>query len=115
MGRAVELWERFSEALERGDDVAIRDCFSDDAVYLEPHNPPHEGPLLIQAYLNSWMQARDALEVTVERVLESDDGKTVAVEWSISYDAGGRRWKNLPRATWIDVDDGGIRHHRDYY
>ena len=115
MGRATDLGDELRKAMERGDDVAVRDCYADDAVYYEPNNPPHEGPLLIQAYLNSWLQARTNLELTVERILESDDESFVAVEWSISYDAVGRRWHNLPRASWIDVDEGGIRRHRDYY
>ncbi len=115
MGRAADLWEEFRVALEKGDDVAIKGLYASNAVYMEPHNPPHEGPLLIQAYLNSWMQARENLQATVERILESEDGTVVAIEWAISYDAGGRRWNRLPRATWIDVGEGGIVAHRDYY
>lgn len=115
MGRAADLWEEFRVALEKGDDVTIKELYAPDAVYLEPHNPPHEGPLLIQAYLNSWMQARERLEAKVDRLLESEDGTVVAIEWTISYDAGGRRWSGLPRASWMDVGDDGIRQHRDYY
>lgn len=115
MGRARDLWEELSAALEKNDDEAVRDVYAPESVYLEPNNPPHEGHLLIQAYLNSWMQARDDLDLTVSRMLESQDGRTLAVEWSISYTAGGRRWNNLPRSSWLDVDDVGIRYHRDYY
>ena len=115
MGRARDAWEQYSAALEKGDDLVIRDLFATESVYLEPNNPPHEGNLLIQAYLNSWMSARDDIDVTVARLLESADGLTVAVEWALSYTAGGRRWTNLPRASWIEVDDQGVRYHRDYY
>lgn len=115
MGRARELWEEFSAALEKGDDLVLRDLYTADSVYLEPNNPPHEGHLLIQAYLNSWMQARENIDVNVLRLLESEDGLTLAVEWAISYTAGGRRWNNLPRASWFEVDEDGIRYHRDYY
>jgi ketosteroid isomerase-like protein len=115
MGRARQLWDEFSAALAKGDDQAVRDVYADDAVYLEPNNPPHEGHLLIQSYLNSWMQARTNLEVTVNRVLESEDGADAGGEWTISYDGGGRRWRRLRSVSWIDVGDEYIRYHRDYY
>jgi limonene-1,2-epoxide hydrolase len=115
MGRARQLWEQFGAALEKGDDLALKELFAPESVYLEPNNPPHEGNLLIQAYLNSWMSAREDLDVTVARLLESDDGLTVSVEWTLSYTAGGRRWNNLSRSSWIEVDEQGIRYHRDYY
>lgn len=114
MGRARELWEQLGSALEKQDVGAIAELYAADSVYLEPQNPPHEGNLLIQAYLNSWMQARADISATTKRILESADGATVAVEWTLSYSAGGRRWSDLPRATWLEADDEGIRYHRDY-
>lgn len=115
MGRARELWEQLSAAMEKHDDDAIAELYAAESIFLEPNNPPHEGRTLIRAYLNSWMQAREDLDITVERLLESDDGLTLAVEWTFSYTAAGRRWSNLPRSTWLEVDRGGIRYHRDYY
>jgi ketosteroid isomerase-like protein len=115
MGRARDLWEQLSAAVENQDDQALADVYSPEAVFLEPHNPPHEGHLLIQAYLKDWLAARDNIDVTTRRLLESPDSQTVAVEWAISYTAGGRRWNDLPRSSWIEVDDQGIRYHRDYY
>jgi ketosteroid isomerase-like protein len=114
MGRARELWEALSSALGKQDVEALLDLYAPDGVYLEPQNPPHEGNLLIQAYLNSWLQARSDVEVSAIRLLESDDGVTLAIEWNLSYAAGGRRW-TLPRSTWLEADDAGIRYHRDYY
>jgi ketosteroid isomerase-like protein len=115
MGRARELWEELSEALEQQDVDALLDIYVPDAVWLEPQNPPHETNKLIQAYLNSWLQARDQIEITTKRLLESEDGSTLAVEWTVSFTAGGRRWNGLPRSTWIEADDEGIRFQRDYY
>lgn len=116
MGRARDRWDELSAAMERSDDQAIVDLYSSDAVWLEPQNPPHETNLLIQAYLNSWLQAREDVDVTATRILESDDGRTAAVEWTISYTAGGRRWNALPRSSWLEVDDDGrVRYQRDYY
>lgn len=117
MGRARDLWERLSTAVERRDDDAIVELYAVDAVWLEPHNPPHETNALIQAYLKDWLMARENLDVNVKRMLESDDGRTVAVEWTVSYTAAGRRWKDLPRTSWIEVDDvaDAIRYQRDYY
>lgn len=115
MGRARELWEQLGAALEKADVEAIRDLYAAESVYLEPNNPPHEGNLLIQAYLASWLSARDDVDVSVTRMLESEDGLTAAVEWVLSYTAGGRRWHNLPRSTWVEADDAGIRYARDYY
>jgi ketosteroid isomerase-like protein len=115
LGRARDLWEELSTALEKQDVEAIRDLYAPESVFLEPQNPPHEGNLLIQAYLSSWLGAREAVGVTTKRMLESQDGTTLAVEWAISYTAGGRRWNDLPRSSWFEVDDDGIRYHRDYY
>ena len=117
MGRARDAWEQLGAALEKQDVDTIRDLYTVDAIYLEPQNPPHEGNLLIQAYLSSWLQARDGVDITTKRLLESADGLTVAVEWSLSYFAGGRRWNNLPRSSWFDLseDEAAFRYHRDYY
>lgn len=115
MGRAQELWEQLGTALEKQDSEAIVELYGPEAVYLEPQNPPHEGNLLVQAYLNSWLQAREDIEVATKRMLEDADGSALAVEWTISYSAAGRRWRDLPRSSWFEVDGDGIRYHRDYY
>ncbi|MBA2528940.1 MAG: nuclear transport factor 2 family protein [Euzebyales bacterium] len=117
MGRARELWEQLGTAIEGKDADAMVELYAPDAVWLEPHNPPHETNLLIQAYLKDWVEARENLDVNSTRMLESDDGRTVAVEWTVSYTAGGRRWNDLPRSTWIEVDETGdaIAYQRDYY
>ena len=115
MGRARDLWEQLSTALEKKDVEAIKECYAPDAVWLEPQNPPHETDLLIQAYLASWLEAREQVDVATKRMLESDDGGFIAVEWAVSYTAAGRRWKDLPRASWLEAGDLGIVYHRDYY
>ncbi|HEY8340370.1 MAG TPA: nuclear transport factor 2 family protein, partial [Egibacteraceae bacterium] len=112
MGRARELWQELTAALEKQDTDAIVELYAPDAVFLEPQNPPHEGNLLIQAYLNSWLQARESIDIATSRLLESADGKTLAVEWTLSYTAGNRRW-TLPRSSWLEVDEDGITYHRD--
>jgi ketosteroid isomerase-like protein len=115
MGRARELWEELSAAMEQQDVDRVAELNAPDAVWLEPQNPPHETNRLIQAYLSDWLKARDNVEVTTKRLLESDDGTLLAVEWTISYDAVGRRWNDLPRATWLESDGQVIRYHRDYF
>ncbi|MGH3666517.1 MAG: nuclear transport factor 2 family protein [Egibacteraceae bacterium] len=117
MGRARQLWEEFCAAIERQDADALVDLYTPDAVWLEPQNPPHETNLLIQAYLKDWVDAHDDLDVNIKRMLESGDGLTLAVEWGVSYTAGGRRWNDLPRSSWVEVDEeaDAIRYHRDYY
>ena len=117
MGRARQLWEELSAAIERRDSDALVDLYASDAVWLEPQNPPHETNLLIQAYLKDWLEARENIDVTTKRMVESDDGATVAVEWAVSYTAAGRRWNDLPRSTWIEAGEttGAIAYQRDYY
>jgi ketosteroid isomerase-like protein len=115
MGRAADLWEQLTSAFENQDSDALVEIYATESVFLEPHNPPHEGHLLIQAYVKDWLAARADVSVTTTRKLESDDGLTLAVEWAISYSAGGRRWNDLPRSSWIEVDEQGVRYHRDYY
>jgi ketosteroid isomerase-like protein len=115
MGRARDLWEQLSAALEKVDVDALGDLYAPDAVWLEPQNPPHETDKLIQAYWSSWLQARESIDITTDRLLESEDGSLVAVAWTISYTAGGRRWSGLPRSSWIESDGERIRFQRDYY
>ena len=115
MGRARQLWEELRAALEKQDTEAMGEIYASDAVWLEPQNPPHETVKLIQAYLNSWMQARENIDVTTKRILESDDGMICAVEWAVSYTAAGRRWSSLPRSSWIEASEDGIVYQRDYY
>ena len=117
MGRAKQLWDELSAAIERRDADAIVELYAHDATWLEPQNPPHETNLLIQAYLKDWMEPRENLDITTKRLIESTDGSTVAVEYTISYTAAGRRWKDLPRSTWLEVAEGGetISYQRDYY
>jgi hypothetical protein len=115
MARARDLWESLSVALEKQDIESLPDLYAPDGVYLEPQNPPHETNRLIQAYLSSWLQARDNIDINTKRMLESPDGTTLAVEWAISYTAAGRRWTDLPRSSWFEVEDDVIRYQRDYY
>jgi ketosteroid isomerase-like protein len=115
VGRARELWETLSAAMEKQDAETILDLYAEDAVWYEPQNPPHETDRLIQAYLKDWLAARDSVEIGVKRILESADGGTLAVEWTVTYTAGGRRWRDLPRSTWIEADAEGIRYQRDYF
>jgi hypothetical protein len=51
----------------------------------------------------------------VDRHIESEDQKSLAVEWKVSYTAAGRRWADLPRASFFGFsDDGRVEYHRDY-
>lgn len=115
MGHAADVWARLSGMLESGDLDDLPELYAIDAIYLEPYNPPHNGNLLIQAYLKDYLGGKDKVAIEEVRVIEGADGGSLAVEWTISYDAGGRRWNDLPRATFIEFDeDGLIVHQRDY-
>lgn len=115
MGHAAEAWDKFSGMLTSADVSGIPELYSADALFLEPYNPPHRGNLLIQAYLKDWLGGKDEIAIDAHRVIESDDGAQLAVEWKIGYSAGGRRWSDLPRASFLEFnDDGLIVYHRDY-
>lgn len=115
MGHAVDAWDRLSAMIEKGDLADVLDLYTSDAVYLEPYNPPHRGNLLIQAYLKDYLSGKDDIDVQSKQVIESADGTALAVEWTISYTAGGRRWNELPRASFLTLDDAGrVTYHRDY-
>ena len=115
MGQAATRWEELVEVLQGGDIDRLLDMYTDTAIYLEPYNPPHHGNLLIQAYLKDWLGSKEGTAITVKRVVENQEGTLLAAEWTVSYTAGGRRWNNLPRTTWIEVgDDGLIVSQRDY-
>jgi hypothetical protein len=121
VGHAAEAWERLSGMLTGADVSGVPpppDLYAVDALYLEPYNPPHRGNLLIQAYLKDWLGGKDDIAIDAKRLIESDDQRMLAVEWTISYTAAGRRWSDLPRASFFDVrttaTDGPHRYHRDY-
>jgi ketosteroid isomerase-like protein len=115
MGRARQRWDELMDAWKAGDFEAIQALYAEDAVYNEPYNPPHNGNLLIVAYLKDFLGSKSDLEIETKRLLEQDGDGRVAVEWSFSYTAAGRRWTNLPRASFVDVgEDDKITYHRDY-
>jgi ketosteroid isomerase-like protein len=115
LGHAADAWERLSSMLSSGDVSELPELYAADALYLEPYNPPHRGNLLIQAYLKDWLGGKDDVAVDAKRVIEAEDGASVAVEWTISYTAAGRRWNDLPRASFFGFgEDGRIEYHRDY-
>lgn len=115
MGHAADAWERLSGMLTSGDVSKLPELYAADALYLEPYNPPHRGNLLVQAYLKDWLGGKEDIAVEATRLIESDDSRALAVEWAISYTAAGRRWSDLPRASFFGFnDDGRIDYHRDY-
>ena len=115
MGHAADTWARLAEMLETAELKGIPDLYTQDALYLEPYNPPHRGNLLIQAYLKDYLGGKEDIDIEEKRVIEADDGGAVAVEWTISYSAGGRRWSELPRGSFLVFDEQGrITYHRDY-
>lgn len=115
MGRARKRWDELMAAWEAADFDAIEEMYTHNSVYYEPYNPPHNGNLLTVAYLKDFLGSKDEFTVKMKRVLEDEDGGRLAAEWTMSYTAAGRRWSDLPRASFIDVDeDGRITYHRDY-
>jgi ketosteroid isomerase-like protein len=115
VGHAAEVWDRLTKMFEAADVSDLPALYDADALYLEPYNPPHRGNLLIQAYLSDYFGGKDDIKVSSTRVIEDADGKGVAVEWTVSYTAAGRRWNDLPRATFLGLDDAGrVVYHRDY-
>lgn len=115
VGHAATAWERLSQMLSTGDVSGVVELYTADALYLESYNPPHRGNLLIQAYLKDWLGGKDDIAIDAKRVVESGDAAELGVEWTISYTAAGRRWNDLPRASFFGFDDDGrIVYHRDY-
>jgi hypothetical protein len=115
VGHAAEAWDRLSGMLTDADVSGVPALYAADALYLEPYNPPHRGNLLIMAYLKDWLGGKEDIAIEAKRVIESADGAGLGVEWTISYNAAGRRWSDLPRASFFGFgDDGRIEYHRDY-
>ena len=115
MGRAQDIWSRLVTVWESGDVDAVMELYAVDSIYLEPYNPPHNGNLLIQAYLKDYLYGKDELKIAVKRLVEDPEATTLAVEWTFSYTAAGRRWNNLPRASFFEVGpQGNLVYHRDY-
>lgn len=115
MGDATTAWERLSQMLSIGDVSGVLELYTADALYLESYNPPHRGNLLIQAYLKDWLGGKEEIAIDAKRIVESPDSDNLGVEWTISYTAAGRRWNDLPRASFFGFgDDGRIVYHRDY-
>jgi ketosteroid isomerase-like protein len=106
---------RLSGMLESQDLKELPGLYHQDAIFLEPFNPPHRGNLLIQAYLKDYLAGKEDVDITEVKVVESSEGDLFAVEWTISYTAAGRRWSDLPRGSFFRFDDSGrILEHREY-
>lgn len=115
MGHAAESWDAWQAMMESGDLDDMQELYDIDALYLEPYNPPHRGNLLIHSYLKDYLGGKEDVSIDAVRVIEADDSSQLAVEWTISYESGGRRWNELPRASFFEFDeDGHIAYHRDY-
>jgi ketosteroid isomerase-like protein len=115
VGQAAEAWKRVVTVLTTGDVGDVLDLYGANALFLEPYNPPHRGNLLIHSYLKDWMGGKEDVAIDELAVIESPEGDSVGVEWTISYTAAGRRWNALPRATFLRIgDDGHVAYHRDY-
>ena len=115
MGHAADVWSQFTGMLSSGELDDMPALYDIDALFLEPYNPPHNGNLLIQAYLKDYLAGKDEVVIEDKRIVESDDSSLLAVEWTISYTAGGRRWNELPRASILGFNaDGLIAYQRDY-
>lgn len=115
MGQAKDRWKELVVAWERNDFETLEEMYAIDSIYLEPYNPPHNGNLLVVAYMKDFLGSKDDLKITTKRLLEDETEGRVAAEWAMSYTAAGRRWNNLPRASFIDLDPRGrIAYHRDY-
>jgi ketosteroid isomerase-like protein len=115
LGHAADAWDQLSRMLADNDVSGVPGLYATDALYLEPYNPPHRGNLLIQAYLKDWLGGKEEITVESRRVIVSEDGLEMGVEWMISYTAAGRRWSDLPRASFFAFgEDGRIEYHRDY-
>jgi ketosteroid isomerase-like protein len=115
VGHAAEVWTRLTGMFEAQDVSDLPELYTADALYLEPYNPPHRGNLLIQAYLKDYFGGKEDIAITSKRVFEDEEARGLAAEWTMSYTAAGRRWNDLPRATFLSFDeDGRITYQRDY-
>ena len=115
MAHKAEVWDRLVTMFETTDVSDLPQLYAADALYLEPYNPPHRGNLLIQAYLKDYFGGKEDIKITNRQVIEDDAANGLAIEYAISYTAAGRRWNDLPRATFFTFDDDGrIVYQRDY-
>jgi ketosteroid isomerase-like protein len=113
---AAATWERLVGMLQSGDLSDMPSLYDQDALFLEPYNPPHRGNLLIQAYLKDYLSGKDKVVIETKRLVIAEGGTRMAVEWTLSYDAAGRRWSDLPRGTFFDfdTDTGLVTYQREY-
>ena len=116
MGQPTEAWQRLRRMMEKQELDEVEELYAQDALYLEPYNPPHRGNLLIQAYLKDYLAGKEDIDIAERKVIEAEDGELLAVEWTISYTAAGRRWSDLPRGSFFrfDAESGRIVEHREY-
>lgn len=115
MAHKAEVWDRLVGMFEAADVSDLPELYAADALYLEPYNPPHRGNLLIEAYLKDYFGGKDDIKIDNRHVIEDEPGNGLAIEYTISYTAAGRRWNDLPRATFFTFDDDGrIVYQRDY-
>jgi hypothetical protein len=109
----ANYFEQIRQAMEAGDSEWAADAYALDGTYFEPANPPHLGRESIRAYWNDFGKGHRNLSWHVERM--AVNGNVALVEWTMSFGPPANRRTGQPGLTVIEVGDGGITYHRDYF
>ena len=99
-----QVIRRYFRAWLENDVEAVRDTFSDDAVYSECYSPEYRGLSQILQWFRDWNQRGRVLEWSVKRVIEKD--RTAVAEWYFKCEYDGVA-DGFDGVTIADFDENG--------
>ena len=82
-----EILRRYFQAWLDNDISAVKETFSDNAVYIECYGPEYHGLSQILKWFDEWNRHGRVLEWTIKRTVTHD--KTLVAEWYFKCDYEG--------------------------
>lgn len=116
MTTASTAIETLFKALEARDQSAAKACFTDTAVFFDPHYPSPEmkGRAAIEKGMAWAFKSMEKFGFTIENVFQGSDGASCAVEVDTHHVLKGGKELNFPQAFIVETKDGKITALRAY-
>ena len=99
-----EILRRYFQAWLDNDISAVKETFSDNAVYIECYGPEYHGLSQILKWFDEWNRHGRVLEWTIKRTVTHD--KTLVAEWYFKCDYEGNI-DGFDGVTIADFNDEG--------
>lgn len=116
MPTAKDTLQSLFTALEDRDHAAAVACFTDDAVFFDPHypTPRMEGRAAIDKGLTWGLKSMEKFGFTIEKTYPGEDGTSCGVEIDTHHFLKGSKELHFPQAFFVETTDGKISALRAY-